>query len=78
MFYSKMLFHSLFSSELNKIFVIILRTKVKIFASAIYIIWITIILVCLSYKEQAHNFLAKVYQLRKSMDIRYSVEKLSV
>ena len=33
-----------------------------------------VILVCHSYKGHAHNFLAKGYQLRKSMDIRYSIE----
>ena len=39
---------------------------------------ISIILVCLSYKGHAPNFLAKGYQLHKSMDIRYGIEKLSV
>ena len=63
---------------LNKTFIIILRTKVNFFASAIYFSWINIILVCLSYKGHAYNFLAEGYQLRKSMDIRYGIEKLPV
>ena len=34
-----------------------------------------VILVSCIYKGYAHNFLAKGYQLRKSMDIRYNMEK---
>ena len=36
--------------------------------------WVKVILVCRSYKGHAYHFLAKCYQLCKSMDIRYSVE----
>ena len=53
-------------------------SKVKFCASAIYCSSINIILVCLNYIGHAHNFLAQGYQLHKSMDMRYGIEKLPV
>ena len=78
LFQDTVLFHILFT--LSKIFVIILRTKVKFSASAIYLscINIIVIMVCLSYKGHDHNYLAKGYQLCKSMDITYGIQKFPV